>query len=263
MSWLNLHKKPFTECQEKFYHLSTGRFVSHVPDHCYGLRNIRVVGSVAEVTDFWLLNETCLQGKSLHDYLYEPCKDFSTLISQHHHQRGKTGPPAIIHTTDVSKLTDEQLHHLNVFNFNGCFLKAKVVKVIDGDTIDVAVYVTLKDLATTWTHDGHVHTSILLSEDTSSGFFTVVRLRLFGLDTPEINTELGKVSSKLFEERLVALQNIIWVEFLENDKYGRSLALLYADHEKKELLNNYLFEESCRQKKVLVNHYQGGKKDHF
>lgn len=107
--------------------------------------------------------------------------------------------------------------------------KAKVVGVVDGDTIDIEI-----DL----------------------GFDIKIkqRVRLYGVDTPETHGETKEkgLESKKFVEKLLPINTEVLVKTVKtNEKYGRFLAsILMGDIDvSKELVKNGLAVE-----------YYGGKK---
>lgn len=108
---------------------------------------------------------------------------------------------------------------------------ARVVEVIDGDTVDVAI-----DLGFSIQH--------------------IVRLRLYGINTPEIRTRdleekaLGiKATNRVVE--LVEGKIIRVSTHKTSDKYGRYLADIYIDD---ICINKLLLDEG------LAEEYYGGKK---
>lgn len=108
--------------------------------------------------------------------------------------------------------------------------KALVSNVVDGDTIDVNL-----DLG----FDITVNT----------------RLRLYGIDTPEIRTRdlvekaEGKKATALVEEKILGKEVVL--KIYKADKYGRYLADVYIDD---ECLNKTLVEQG------LAKEYFGGTK---
>jgi micrococcal nuclease len=85
--------------------------------------------------------------------------------------------------------------------------KAELVRVVDGDTVDL---------------------NIDLGFDT----FRKERFRLYGIDAPEMRTEAGKAARAWLWEALQPLE-AIYVQTIQletkakRDKYGRFLAVLY------------------------------------
>ena len=86
--------------------------------------------------------------------------------------------------------------------------KAQVKAVIDADTIDVLI-------------------------DLGFGVHTMQRLRLYGIDAPEMKTEAGKIAKEYVKSVLLGADAsmFVYVRTLKDkkDKYGRKLAVLYFD----------------------------------
>ena len=86
--------------------------------------------------------------------------------------------------------------------------KAQVRQVIDADTIDVLI-------------------------DLGFGVHTMQRLRLYGIDAPEMRTEAGKVAKEYVKSVLLGADAamFVYVRTLKDkkDKYGRKLAVVYFD----------------------------------
>jgi len=100
----------------------------------------------------------------------------------------------------------------------------KIEKVVDGDTIDVMV-------------------------DLGFGIYHKVRIRLFGIDTPEIYgrvTEEEKekgMKAKEFVEKWLESANELYIKTIKDKKgkYGRYLGIVF--NEKEEALNEILLNE--------------------
>ena len=86
--------------------------------------------------------------------------------------------------------------------------KAQVKAVIDADTIDVLI-------------------------DLGFGVHTMQRLRLYGIDAPEMKTEAGKIAKEYVKSVLLGADAsmFVYVRTLKDkkDKYGRKLAVVYFD----------------------------------
>lgn len=85
--------------------------------------------------------------------------------------------------------------------------KAKVVSVYDGDTITVNIDLGFN---VTW-HN--------------------VKLRLYGINTPEMNTPEGKDVSQRLKDRLLGQEVTIETLKDKTEKYGRYLAKVYLADE--------------------------------
>jgi endonuclease YncB( thermonuclease family) len=145
----------------------------------------------------------------------------------------------------------------NLENISGNFY---VESVYDGDTITILVPIKL-----------HIYNMIssdqidFYSDSNNSNIinFNKIKLRLHGIDTPEIkplknilNREEHIIKAKEARDFLsnIILNKIIKVEFLSNDKYGRPLAKIYKDD---IYLNNLMIE------KGYAKQYDGGTKNVF
>ena len=86
--------------------------------------------------------------------------------------------------------------------------KAQVKSDIDADTIDVLV-------------------------DLGFGVHTMQRLRLYGIDAPEMRSEAGKIAKEYVKSVLLGedASMFVYVRTLKDrkDKYGRKLAVIYFD----------------------------------
>lgn len=88
--------------------------------------------------------------------------------------------------------------------------RGEVKAVIDADTVDVLI-------------------------DLGFGVHTMQRLRLYGIDAPEMKTEAGKIAKEYVRSVLLGVNGDnfehVYVRTLKDkkDKYGRKLAVLYFD----------------------------------
>jgi endonuclease YncB( thermonuclease family) len=144
------------------------------------------------------------------------------------------------------------------FNLDNIKGKFYVESVYDGDTITILIPVKT-----------HIYDMISsdqideLSDNNKSNtiYFNTVRIRLLGIDTPEMKPPKDMVDredhikkAKEAKEFLSGqiLGKVINVEFLENDKYGRPLAKIYKNN---ICLNDLMIEKGYAKK------YDGGTKD--
>lgn len=116
------------------------------------------------------------------------------------------------------------------------YIKAKVISVIDGDTI------------------------LVETEDRSDSF----KVRYIGIDTPESvhadeskNTEEGKIASERNKKLIKDAGNTVFLEYdvQETDKYGRALCYVYVkDGKNYEMLQEKLLSEGlCRVMTIQPN----------
>lgn len=86
--------------------------------------------------------------------------------------------------------------------------RGEVKAVVDADTVDVLI-------------------------DLGFGVHTMQRLRLYGIDAPEMRTEAGKIAREYVKSVLLGGDafKYVYVRTIKDkkDKYGRKLAVLYFD----------------------------------
>jgi endonuclease YncB( thermonuclease family) len=157
-------------------------------------------------------------------------------------------PPQIVDPYHTSELITNSFTDLNKFTFKGMLTKAKVVDVYDGDTVTIVFYF----------HNLPVKDSF----------------RMYGYDSPELkplkttphrelHINAGKVAREYIKRRL--LEKIVWVKFLQEEKYGRLMGSLYtiSPHSPDQFLGN---EEEINQTMITKGYgkpYKGGTKSEF
>lgn len=180
----------------------------------------------------------------------------------------KINKKSIVSDTDIIDTNDNITQKINKISLNTFEYKKfdlnnttgyyYVDSVYDGDTITVLIPIKL-----------HIYNMISNSQiDESSDsnksnsiYLNKVKLRLMGIDTPEMKLSKDTVSRdeliKKAEEAKEFLSNmilgkIIKIDILSNDKYGRPLANLYLND---KCLNKLMVE------KGFAKNYNGGTKD--
>lgn len=91
--------------------------------------------------------------------------------------------------------------YLKDTNISFYIYNAKIIKIIDGDTIDVLV-------------------------DLGFEIYKKVRCRLAGINSPKLNTNEGK-AAKAFLISILPIDTPVIVFSKDYDKYGRSIAEIY------------------------------------
>lgn len=281
--WFNLKNKEFDESFDSWYNLATGRFVKQRPKYnpVLSIRGIRVLGTKEQLADFWRINinrlgQSLSKGATFEKVVFAPFDDI-TFLSEDATARSQmcflgtagTVIPAAT-TTDVAKLPSDLITRMCRFSFAGLFIKGRVVSVIDGDTLDVVIFVPLVQLgaARALGAEGEAFTGAIPTRGFEKvGFFAQVRIRMYGFDAAEKDTDAGKYAKHLFEEKLTSLRGIVWCQFVEttiaNEKYDRVLAVLYEDQKRTKLLNDYLLKREADTGVKMVYPYLGGTKTKF
>lgn len=139
--------------------------------------------------------------------------------------------------------------YLNKFTFKGLVTKAKIVDVYDGDTVTIVFYY----------HDLPIKDNF----------------RLFGYDAPELkplkttpNRDLVIKAGQWVRDymRSQFLGKIVWIKFVEEEKYGRLMGYMYPISEKD---HPNFFPEECESVNQMIIRmgyglpYDGGHKSEF
>jgi endonuclease YncB( thermonuclease family) len=142
------------------------------------------------------------------------------------------------------------------FNLEGVIGNFYVKSVYDGDTITVLIPMKISiysNISFDFIDPNNLNDKTICNYE--------IKLRLFGIDTPELkplknipNREehIKKAhEAKEFLENLI-LNKVVQIKFLSNDKYGRSLGIIYI---KNIIINKLMVEEG------FAKEYDGGTKD--
>ena len=155
-----------------------------------------------------------------------------------------------------SNINTDEIKKFNLLGIKGDFY---VKSVYDGDTIVILVPMNIRVFSNI--SKELVDSNQPISNQLDQIYNYEIRLRLFGIDTPELkplksipNREehIKKANeAKNFLSQQI-LDKIVTIEFKENDKYGRPLGSIYLDNIN---LNNLMIE------KGYAKIYSGGTKD--
>lgn len=113
--------------------------------------------------------------------------------------------------------------------------RAKVIKVIDGDTLDLLI-------------------------DLGFHIFTQIRIRVLDVDTYEIKGEfkdiglkIKEVTKELLEGKDIIIQSFKSDSELKTDKYGRWLCRVFYDNGKnlKEWIDSHNFNKWSKEKPIF------------
>jgi endonuclease YncB( thermonuclease family) len=125
---------------------------------------------------------------------------------------------------------------LNLFQFKNIFTMAKVIDVIDGDTIDILLTLTPSSFRFC------VSQSPVISWSNDFEITLKLRLRLYGIDAMESNT-LGGQKAKEYAKILYSQwNNQIYVYLMGYDAHNRTLALVYSDQSRNVLINKLILD---------------------
>ncbi len=236
-----------------YLNLATKRIVKNAPkdaDVCWGIKGVAIVGTRAQVEQY-------AQNNKIEDPEYvKPFQNIRCLCETAIavSKSAVRNDRAICGTSEI--VTAERSKQYGIFeslSFDNIETNAEVLRVVDGDTFDILVYITLDQLARK--RNDNEFSIIVPSQHKDAGFYTKLCVRLYGVDTSEKQLEAGKLAKTLMTEKLQSMENLVTVHFIDQcrDKYGRSLVIMYSRHG--ELLNT-LFEDMPE----LAAAYTGGTK---
>jgi len=146
----------------------------------------------------------------------------------------------------INKLKYATYDNTPTWSLNNTFTQVKVIKVYDGDTIWIAMYM--------------------------KGKIYKLKVRLTEIDTPEMKPPksqknrdkeiLAAKESKKFLADLVD-QKVIWMKCGEWDKYGRLLGTIFIIERKCLICKNKINVNQLMIKNGYAKAYDGGKKEVF
>jgi len=238
---VNIRGRPLNHDNIRYYNLKTSRLVKNVPvDAIVGVKYL-VIGSVEELRQFANLNNLPYKDVIPEEYLKEEVEKI-TLATR---------------SDDIEDISDKELSLLTEFSLMHLKAKAKVLTVIDGDTISAAVYIPM-DFLSQQRSSKNSNYCFALPYRSNTGFLARFRCRLYGIDTAEKNTSGGvEIKNKLIE-LCHKTNNIVYIQFFDTDKYGRHLIRMFSDSKYQKSINNELMSHSN-----MTNEYYGGKKETF
>lgn len=210
---------------DKWYNLSTNRLITKIPKTCPDMilhDNPRVAGTSTQIARFLALQTGQLTvGPST-----------SSIQCQ---------------SNDVSDLSQEHLDIIPRFTLVGLSTKARVVKVIDGDTLDLVFYVSLEQL-------------LVLKMDVNGGFFTRWVTRITEYDAAESKTERGRIAKDMMCEKMLQLNNIVYIRVIKFEPHGRVLADVFEDPEYTKHIKHYFLDYTHPTLGKIAVPYDGGKR---
>jgi len=160
---------------------------------------------------------------------------------------------------NVHTIPKEILSELCPFNLRGIFGPARVIDVIDGDTIELAMYVSHKML-TRPIHKvdrGKRRLPVIYTQHKQAGFIMSIRCRLDGIDFAEKNTKQGLIGKRLMINLYEELDNKIWCLTGNYDNHDRILVNLYTDKTRKVSINKYYLDKEFGNFGHFVEIYGG------
>lgn len=176
--------------------------------------------------------------------------------------------PVVIRGTkfgdDIRRIPKETLDKLSIFTVNGQKGYARMMRVIDGDTYDIACYLTLRGLQTSINENRRfAGNQAILTDNPDAGFFTRLITRLEGIDTAEKNTIQGQLAKHLVINFATENKDFVYVELHEDEKYGRTMVSIYNNADKTINLKDLLLKYRHPRYGKVAEEYFGGTKSEW
>lgn len=215
-----------------WFNLETNRKIKTVPS-TYAYVGIRVFGTKEQLKEFYRLNKAIVDKMVQRKEFHIPCENIHFLCQEEMRRIERNVNVNVIRNIKLEDLTEEEMKNVPDFRLPPVFIKVRVEKVVDGDTLNVI---------------GDINGLVK---------FTI---RAYGFDAAEKDTPEGKHATELLNRRIITLRGIIWCQILDiKEKYGRVLAILFEDQNKTKLLVDCLIKSQIK----CVHPYTGGKKKEF
>lgn len=258
----NLKGKEIVKQEEGYYNLATNRWNKNLKPDLLIDEVYKVMGTMDEMQGFYEINHitenTVCELKGNNTILYAP------------------------ETDDVSKIPDSYIQNLCPFSLSGLQTKAKVITVLDGDTIDLFLFVPLKFLFSPKYYQHERRGSIEFKESSNrkqvtllksskptskkiqnGGLYMLMNARLQNLDTAEKNTPQGQLAKQMMIDKYQSLKNIVYCNLFGFDKYGRILCDLFEDEERRKYINYYLIGYIDPKLGKIAEVYKGDTKSSY
>jgi len=248
MNYLNLSLKQFEDPGETdtWYNLETNRKITKKKKDYIFLNNPNIAGKPKTLIEFFKLNNISLP-LILNEYL-------------------SNSPKIISHQfNDIEDISIEQLEMLNAFSFQRMCCKAKVDRVIDGDTIDLFILIPFSELISLNLHksEGLISNKCNMlcnKSDVEAKFIFKVRCRLFGIDTADIDLGKKEAGKKYLKSLIEECNSIVYCRFLGRELHGRELADIFEDCDYKINICMKILEYNDPEYGKLAYPYFGGTK---
>jgi len=271
----NLKGKIIPKLTDGYYNLQTNRINKNKNPELIYDDKYKICGIKQDLYGFYEINHI-----SSKDMILENI-DFQKNIPDSNYEYSK-------HINQIENIPDLYLNQISHFNLVGLRTMGKIVNIIDADTIDLVIYVPLEFLIIPkFTIQKYTQKSGYKQDEKSDfiqsnlnnitlikiqktklkqikglGFYMKFRCRLNNIDSAESSTLQGKLATQLMVEKYKSLNNIVYVDCFDFDKYGRLLVDLYEDSSYNKYLNYHLIDYKSNLG-ILVVKYDGKTKSDY
>jgi endonuclease YncB( thermonuclease family) len=251
----------------KYYNLRTGNMITVKQKGYHMNERYRVAGTEEMMVRFFHVN-----GYNIASAPSRPVAKERSVISKLLHGAviSRSHGAITTNTEDVAKLPIDLLEDMPTFNLAGLKARARVVRVIDGDTFEFVFFVPLSFLASfdevtgvqTRAQAAQQKRASIINYRGSHGFYTKMTARSMGVDAAEHDTVEGVWATVHYEKEFARLGHLVYLRLGGFDKYGRVLAEIFADPDYTINLTTSLVGKLCPDtRRPLCTLYNGGTKE--
>lgn len=129
--------------------------------------------------------------------------------------------------------------------YYGYFTRSKVIRVVDGSTIVLAICITIDILK-------KLGSILPYGSGNNGGYTTSITCKLIGIEPKEKDRETAMKAKEYLERICNDLNMYVYVLFGEQEKYGRYLVQLFNNQ--KESINDIMLESKlCKPYKTIAS----------
>lgn len=271
--------RTFEEKQDKYYNLSTKRYVKNVPKGLFASDKPMIVGTKEMIEEFRKINKkeeiAISQEQNKKEEIVIPQKQQNRLkitkklfccfmrIRQEEEiidipketiiddKKKEVLKETISKETILNKIVSNvsNINTLGDFSLRGISGKCIVKRVLDGDTIDIIYILNLSDLEKDMEEiKNTANTSgikinqkrMFINEKISGSGLIMSNCRCADFDAAEHNTVEGVIASDVLTDAINRNDGILFYDNLGLDKWGRQLIRFYFDETRTRSLSNFM-----------------------
>ncbi len=230
---LNLTHRPLTIKAGEWYNLETSRRMTRMEGRTY-LVWPRVTGNAASILEYLTINQ--IDSARI---VYSPNSELQGQLCSLMMEK----KPHIITVTDIDSVPDNELSQVYSFSFTNITVEARITRIIDGDTLDCAMFLDPSQLA--WPTVKRDDRKTVVGQNCTlacrSGFvphhqdsdYTGIRLliklriRLFGVDAADKDIPRKDAATQFVEWWSHRLNGRIWMQLMGYDCRSRVLGNIF------------------------------------
>lgn len=246
--WLNLRGKPIYIEENNWYNLLTSRKVGKLENRDY-LLNPRICGTVEMMAQFMLINNLSIEDLKFAEQRLELQTNLVAYLASRKPRREAF--------RSIDDVPQDTLNELIPFSFKNLTVKAKVTRVVDGDTLHCAFILDPDDLSypvvdivdrkamngqicitcmhktsnepvksiKSWLGIGKTQKA---SHTETSDMLIKMVVRLFGVDTGDADKKVKDAGTTFTENFCQQSEQRVWLQMMGRGVRGRMLARIFS-----------------------------------